>query len=63
MERRNRTAQRLLALFAAGWLLLTYPLLQLLGGGGLIFGLPAAYTYLFCVWLGFIALLALLVRP
>jgi hypothetical protein len=62
VERRNRSGPRLLALFALGWLLLTYPMLHLLKQSGWFLGVPTLYAYLFLVWIGFIAVLAALVR-
>ncbi len=54
-------AQRLAALFVAGWLLFNFPLLQLWLGGGTPWGLPLA---LFVAWAVLIGLLAwLLERP
>lgn len=50
--------QRLLALFAAGWLLLSFPLLALFDGGGTLWGLPLLPAVLFIVWIGLIAVLA-----
>jgi hypothetical protein len=55
-------AQRLLALFAAGWLLLNFPLLGLGLGGGTIFGLPRLPVLLFAGWALLIVLLALLME-
>ncbi len=56
------TAQRLLALFAAGWLLFGYPLLGLWDRDATIAGLPAFPLALFVVWGLLIAALALLVE-
>lgn len=61
--------QRLLALLAAGALLLNFPLLQLWmgggpGAGGTLWGLPLLPLALFVLWAGLIAVLALLMeRP
>jgi len=51
-------AQRLLALFVAGALLLSFPLLRLWLGQGLWFGLPRLPLALFLAWAGLIVLLA-----
>lgn len=51
-------AQRLLALFAAGCLCLSFPLLSLFEGGGSWFGVPRLPAALFAWWLAWIALLA-----
>jgi hypothetical protein len=59
MRRPGLTAERLLALFAAGWLLLNYPLLALFGRLGTVAGIPALYLYLFVAWLMLIAGIAL----
>jgi hypothetical protein len=59
MGRPGLTAERLLALFAAGWLLLNYPLLALFGRLGTVAGMPALYLYLFVAWVLLIAGIAL----
>nr|WP_217344666.1 hypothetical protein [Noviherbaspirillum sp. L7-7A]MBV0878837.1 hypothetical protein [Noviherbaspirillum sp. L7-7A] len=59
MERPGLTAERLLALFAAGGLLLNYPLLALFGRLGTLAGIPALYLYLFVAWALLIAGIAL----
>jgi len=43
-------AERLLALFAAGWLLLNFPLLTLWDRDMLVFGLPLLPLALFAGW-------------
>lgn len=50
--------QRLAALFVAGWLLLSYPLLSIWGLGGVVWGLPAFPVALFLIWLALIGALA-----
>lgn len=64
--------QRLLALFAAGWLLWDFPLLRLWLGspiteagaaGATVFGLPLLPVALFGAWVLLIALLARLMEP
>jgi hypothetical protein len=56
------TVQRLLALFAAGWLLFDYPLLGLWDRDATLLGLPAFPLALFVGWGLLIAALALLVE-
>ena len=46
----RRTGERLIALLISGGVLLNFPLLSLLRGGGLVAGIPALYVYLFLVW-------------
>ena len=62
-------SQRLLALFAAGWLLWDFPLLRLWLGGpvteagaAMVFGLPLLPVALFGAWVLLIALLARLME-
>ena len=50
--------QRLLALFAAGWLLFNYPLLKLWLGGATVFGWPLLPLALFGAWALLLGLLA-----
>ncbi len=52
-------AQRLIALFAAGWLLFDYPLLGLWDRNETLFGIPVFPLALFVVWGLLIAALAL----
>ena len=56
------TAQRLLALFALGWLLLNFPLLALWDRGVTVFGLPLLPAALFIGWAALIAALAWIVE-
>lgn len=53
-------AQRLLALFAAGWLLLNFPLLSVFDREAMLFGLPLLPAALFVVWALLIGVLALI---
>jgi hypothetical protein len=53
--------QRLVAVFVAGWLLFTFPLLTLWDREALLFGLPLFPVALFIAWAGLIAVLALIV--
>ncbi len=54
--------QRLLALFAAGWLLLSFPLLQLWLADASWLGLPLLPVALFTVWALLIVVLAVLME-
>jgi hypothetical protein len=64
MAHRALQAQRLVALFVLGCLLFSFPLLSLFNIAGTVLGIPILYAYLFGVWIGFIALLILIVeRP
>jgi hypothetical protein len=58
MGLRPEQSQRLVAVFALGCLLLTYPLLALFNRGGSVWGVPLLYAYLFGTWAVLIALLA-----
>ena len=55
-------AQRLVALFVLGCLLLSYPLLSLFNTGGTLWGIPLLYIYLFGVWAALIVLMGLVVE-
>lgn len=55
-------AERLVALFALGFLLLNNPLLSLVDGDGTVGGLPLVYVYIFTIWAGLIAATALITR-
>jgi len=56
------TGQRLLALFAAGWLLFDYPLLALWDRDGTLLGVPIFPLALFTVWALLILAVALVVE-
>jgi hypothetical protein len=62
MAHRALQAQRLVALFVLGCLLFSFPLLSLFNTGGTVLGIPVLYAYLFGVWIGFIALMMLIVE-
>lgn len=62
MAHRTLHAQRLIALFVLGCLLFSFPLLSLFNTGGTVWGIPVLYAYLFGVWIGLIALMALVVE-
>ena len=55
-------AQRLVAVFLAGWALLSFPLLMLWDHGATLFGLPLLPTMLFVVWALLIAAVACIVE-
>jgi len=54
--------QRLLALFAAGWLLWDFPLLRLWMSDATVFGLPLLPVALFGAWALLLVLLAWLME-
>ncbi|HEY5081418.1 MAG TPA: hypothetical protein VII91_05765 [Bauldia sp.] len=49
MQQSSKRRDRLIGLFAAGVVLLNPPVLDLFSGG-VIFGWPALYVYVFCAW-------------
>jgi hypothetical protein len=55
-------AQRLVALFVAGWALLSFPLLALWDHEARVFGLPLFPLALFGIWVLLIAALAWIVE-
>ena len=57
MRDRRLLAQRLLALFGAGWLLFDFPLLRIWLGGSTVLGLPLLPVALFGAWALLIAVL------
>jgi hypothetical protein len=59
---RGLTAQRLVALFGGGWLLLNFPLLALWDRDATLFGLPLFPAALFAVWAALIGALAWVVE-
>jgi hypothetical protein len=61
-HRASLLTQRLLALFAGGWLLLSFPLLQLWLGGSTWLGLPLLPLALFTTWALVIVVLAVLME-
>jgi hypothetical protein len=62
MQDTGLVTQRLLALFAAGLLLLNFPLLALWDHAVLVFGLPLFPAALFGIWALLIAVLAVLME-
>jgi hypothetical protein len=61
-HRASLLTQRLLALFAAGWLLLSFPLLRLWLAGATVLGLPLLPLALFATWALLIGVLAVLME-
>ena len=62
--RKGRGAQRLVALFAGGWVLFNFPLLGLWDRDATVWGIPLFPLALFLLWGGLIAVLAwLMERP
>lgn len=55
-------AQRLVALFLLGCVLLNYPLLSLFNRSGMVLGIPLVYAYAFASWALLIGLLVLVVE-
>ncbi len=55
-------AERLVALFLAGWIAFNPPILGLFGVPVTVFGVPLLYLYLFAGWAGVIGLAALIVE-
>ncbi|MBL8473881.1 MAG: hypothetical protein KF778_06810 [Rhodocyclaceae bacterium] len=62
MTRSKLTAQRLAALFLAGWMAFNYPLLSLFNLPARVLGVPLLYVYVFAAWGLLIALTAWLVE-
>ncbi len=58
MRRSTLSAQRLVAVFLAGVVLLNYPLLSLFDQPTSWLSIPGLYVYLFVVWTGLIAVMA-----
>lgn len=58
----NTHNERFVVLVLIGALALNYPLLSIFAEGGLVFGIPILYLYLFLFWAGFIALAALIIE-
>ncbi|MCZ7562187.1 MAG: hypothetical protein M5U30_20950 [Burkholderiaceae bacterium] len=56
--RADRRLQRLLALFAAGWLIFDFPLMSLWIRDATVAGLPLLPVALFAIWAALIGLLA-----
>jgi hypothetical protein len=62
MQRTPITGQRLVAVFFAGLLLLNFPLVSLVSGGGSVLGIPATVAYLFFCWAALIAAMAWIIE-
>ena len=58
----KQRTERLVVLAVIGVLALNYPALSLFAHGGLLFGIPVLYLYLFLVWAGLIALTAAVIE-
>ena len=58
MRRSGNAGQKLVALFAAGVVLLDYPILALFTLPADVGGVPLLYAYVFGVWVALIALMA-----
>ena len=58
----NTRNERFVVLVLIGTLAMNYPLLSIFADGGLLFGIPILYLYLFSIWAGFIALAALIIE-
>lgn len=62
MNRRILIGQRLVAVFALGVLLLTYPILSLFSRDQTLFGVPTLYVYIFVTWAVLIGLFMIIVE-
>ncbi len=62
MIKGDKRGQRLLAIFALGCILLTYPMLQIFNHGDLVLGVPLLVLYVFLAWLAVIVLTALAIE-
>ncbi|MBL8482651.1 MAG: hypothetical protein JNJ60_10665 [Rhodocyclaceae bacterium] len=62
MTRSKLTAQRLAALFLAGWMVFNYPLLSLFNLPHTVLGIPLLYVYVFAAWAIMIGFMAWLVE-
>ena len=61
MKRTGRTRERLVGSALAGSVALNFPLLELVSGAGEPLGIPSLFLYLFLVWAGLVALVALII--
>ena len=62
MPERHLVSQRLVALFALGWVLFNFPFLALFNQPSAIFSIPLLYAYLFGVWAMLVLIAAFIVR-
>ena len=62
MVRRDRTNERLVALFLLGSILLLPPVLLVFNRPVRVLGVPLLHLYIFAAWVALIALAALIVR-
>lgn len=60
--RKGLAGQRMVAVFAAGVLLLNYPLLSLFDRPLTVFGLPLLHVYLFVAWTALVVAVAVIVE-
>ena len=58
----TQRTERLVVLAVIGILALNYPALSLFAHGGLLFGIPVLYLYLFLAWVGLIVLAAAIIE-
>jgi len=56
------TAQRLVAVFVLGLVLVNYPILSAFDVPAAYFGIPVVYLYVFGVWAAVIALMAWIIE-
>ena len=63
MKRTDLKVQRLVALFALGFLLFNFPTLSLFNADVFVFGIPRLFLYFFAVWIFFIACMAWILEP
>ncbi len=62
MIKATLTGQRLVALFALGWVVVNYPVLSVFDTARTWFGIPSLYLYVFGVWAAVIALMAWIIE-
>ena len=62
MKQPGATGQRLIAIFAMGWILLNYPILSLFSRSADLAGIPLLYAYVFGAWTLLIAVIAFVVE-
>ena len=62
MHRRILAGERLVAAFLCGCVLFNYPLLSLFDSGGILFGVPLLYAYVFIACSGLIAMMAWIIE-
>ncbi len=62
MKREYLKVQRLIALFAFGYILFNFPILSLFDLNQWFWGIPGLFVYLFAAWLIVIMLMALVIE-